>query len=226
MNKVKYLGKELLITERAANSMGSFSGKINSKGYAGLREGVKIKRFLQQCNPEKHTVVLDIGSNYGSYSYITLFNNNIEVHAFEPNTEVVQEFNTILTTNRIPNVSVHPMGLSNSIFNAELSFPTFNVGMGKLSSIKKHKNRIQNCRFTTLDSFNLQQVDVVKIDVEGHELEVLEGAKETFMRCKPKFLQIEINSGDVKNKVETIHNTYFPEYKVIRDGADDWIFFL
>ena len=37
----------------------------------------------------------------------------------------------------------------------------------------------------TLDSFGLQNVDYIKLDVEGFELFVLEGARETLLRCRP-----------------------------------------
>lgn len=37
----------------------------------------------------------------------------------------------------------------------------------------------------TLDSFDLQDVDFIKIDCEGYELKVLEGAQATLLRCRP-----------------------------------------
>jgi hypothetical protein len=37
----------------------------------------------------------------------------------------------------------------------------------------------------TLDSFNLERIDLLKIDVEGYELEVLQGGAETVTRCRP-----------------------------------------
>jgi len=221
MIKLKYIDdSELLIPERASRSMGSFTGTVNKKGYAGLREKPELRRFFSYANSDERCIVLDIGANYGSYSYITLLNNNIEVLAFEPNPEVVEDFRHILQTNEIPNVTVHDFGLSNATFRADLCFPTSNIGMGKIAKTKRSKNLISNCKFTTLDSLNLDQVDIVKIDVEGHELEVLEGARETFQRCKPKFLQIEVNSGDIQGKVQFISETYFSKYTVLQDGPD------
>jgi FkbM family methyltransferase len=56
--------------------------------------------------------------------------------------------------------------------------------------IKKAENIVQvPCR--TIDSFNFEDVDCIKIDVEGSELFVMEGAKETIKRCRPA-VQVEI----------------------------------
>jgi len=43
-----------------------------------------------------------------------------------------------------------------------------------------------------LDSYDLQHVDFIKIDVEGAEFELLQGARQTIQRCRP-VIQIEIN---------------------------------
>jgi len=45
------------------------------------------------------------------------------------------------------------------------------------------------CR--TIDSYNFEDVDVIKIDVEGSELMVMEGARDTITRCRPA-VQVEI----------------------------------
>jgi FkbM family methyltransferase len=56
--------------------------------------------------------------------------------------------------------------------------------------IKKSEHVVQvPCR--TIDSYNFEDVDVIKIDVEGSELYVIHGAKETIERCRPS-VQVEI----------------------------------
>lgn len=46
---------------------------------------------------------------------------------------------------------------------------------------------------TTLDSYNLPRIDLLKIDVEGYEIHVLKGAEETLLRCKPVVIFEEKN---------------------------------
>jgi FkbM family methyltransferase len=56
--------------------------------------------------------------------------------------------------------------------------------------IKKSEHVVQvPCR--TIDSYNFEDVDAIKIDVEGSELYVIHGAKETIERCRPS-VQVEI----------------------------------
>jgi FkbM family methyltransferase len=67
----------------------------------------------------------------------------------------------------------------------------------------------------TLDSFNFERVDLVKIDVEGMELDVLEGAEQTIRRCKPQ-MAIEIIKSD-KEKIEQLLASH--GYKIFPMGT-------
>jgi FkbM family methyltransferase len=223
--KCKYLGKELEIPESATKSLSSFTGKINKDGTVGLREKGKIEKFLQASLKVENATVLDIGANYASYSYITLFNPTAKVLAFEPIKELCETTKEILMLNNIERVKVFDFGLSNAEFEATL-FERLqnNIGSSAINrKVTSSKAKATNTGyFKTLDSLNLQAADIVKIDVEGHELEVLEGAKETFKKHKPSYLQIEVNSGNIKSKIEKIQTLYFTpdEYDMHQEGPD------
>ena len=55
---------------------------------------------------------------------------------------------------------------------------------------------IGNIEMKTVDSFQFEDVDLIKIDVEGFEMNVLRGAKDTIKNCK--FLMIELNNNSKK----------------------------
>ena len=55
----------------------------------------------------------------------------------------------------------------------------------------KKSQHIVNVPARTIDSYNFEEVDAIKIDVEGTELFVIEGAKDTIDRCRPS-VQVEI----------------------------------
>lgn len=138
-------------------------------------------------------VAIDIGANYGLYAYrmSKIFS---EVHAFEINDELT---NDLARYNR-GNISIHHVGLSSKPGEATLYIPLLDgfplTGWASLTpgnfpdatgSITK------TVKLETLDNFRLKRVSFIKIDVEGHELQVLEGATQTLIDNRPVVL-IEI----------------------------------
>lgn len=135
-------------------------------------------------------VALDIGANQGYYSYV-LSRWFGKVVAFEPNPAVV----TRLLRYGAPNVEVHNVALSSSAGELELFVPIVNgveqhgwasFNPGNLPGAAEL--RVMKVPVRPLDSFGLAGVSFVKIDVEGHEPAVLEGAVETFRGSRPVVL--------------------------------------
>ncbi len=67
------------------------------------------------------------------------------------------------------------------------------LGTGKNIGGMRHENMLvkgykNNFETRTLDSFNLEKVDILKIDVEGFECDVVEGAINTISKHKPKII--------------------------------------
>jgi hypothetical protein len=106
-----YLGKTLKIPYFAAATTGSFRGNIKN-GQAVVRETEKIKIFLELSRKIKDPVLLDIGACFGTYSFITLFNSELKVQAFEPFPKMVEYMKDIIRLNDIPNITVNEFGLS------------------------------------------------------------------------------------------------------------------
>ena len=84
------------------------------------------------------------------------------------------------------------------------------------------------CEMVTLDDFfsmkDLDLLDFIKIDTEGHELEVLEGAMNILNNLKPKFIQIEFNWHQLFKKV-TIYNfsTILKNYRLFQLLPEGWV---
>ncbi len=85
--------------------------------------------------------------------------------------------------NCIENVKPLPFAIGND--NGVISIPI---------PVYEEKNNLGSCSvgigdgitpIHTIDSFKLSGVTLMKVDVEGHELEVLQGAQETITRCRP-----------------------------------------
>jgi FkbM family methyltransferase len=137
--------------------------------------------------------VIDIGANRGVYAY-ALARPGAKVELFEPNSACAQILASWAA--RKPNVSLHAVALSDHEGSAELQIPVDVTGVehDASASIEKSgsgKFREQVVPLATLDSFKFRQVALIKIDVEGHEFRVIEGAQKTIASDTPALL-IEI----------------------------------
>jgi hypothetical protein len=84
---------------------------------------------------------------------------------------------------KVDNCTTHPVGLGDE--EKEVSIKTTNKSFGTHVDPDKKTGKF---RIKTLDSFNLQNVDFIKIDAEGYEPLVAKGALDTIKRCTPIIL--------------------------------------
>lgn len=161
---------------------------------AMVRGGFELD--LQQISNEilkfhKDGLVLDIGANLGSYTIpIAAHNPNLQIHSFEPQRIVYYQLCTNIILNRLDNVFAHHCGVSDSAWTKQLTVPNyaqeFNIGAFSVDEeVRGPQYEVVTTGATeditaiTLDSLNLKDVRLIKIDVEGHEHSVLQGAMET-----------------------------------------------
>ncbi len=80
-----------------------------------------------------------------------------------------------------PNITLYPYGLSNTNTQGNLE-----VAVAQhLGSTRVIPSQDGNITLKTLDEHEFTDVDVLKVDVEGLEIDVLQGAEKTIARCKP-----------------------------------------
>ena len=113
---------------------------------------------------------IDIGSNVGMWTR-ELAQKFEQVYCFEPNPNFIECFNKNITES---NVKLFELGLSNKEHTASQEFNSTVI-----------TNTPGNVQCRTLDSFNLNNIDFIKIDVDGFEVEVLKGAENTIKRNNP-----------------------------------------
>jgi FkbM family methyltransferase len=161
--------------------------------YSKLRADLEDEMALlpKLFNPSDR--VIDIGANRGVYAY-TLARLGARVELFEPNPVCAQVLASWAVQK--PNVSLQAVALSDHEGSAELQIPVDSNGLEHDASASIEKSgsgefREQVVPLATLDSFQFRQVALIKIDVEGHEFRVIEGAQKTIASNKPALL-IEI----------------------------------
>ena len=190
-------------------------------------EGYLLKRRLQRSikrNDEQEinlvkkfiksgTDSIDVGVYRGVYSY-EMSKYSEKVHSFEPNPIIFKYINKNLKK-FIKNIHLYNFALSNQNKTINLKIPIRNSNsnkeifeeyyeMGK-ATIHNENNfeNYENFEIQTkkIDELNFDnKISFIKIDVEGHELEVIEGAKNTIKRDKPVLL-VEIEKQYTKKEV-------------------------
>ena len=153
-------------------------------------------QFAQTLLPHSRRAV-DIGSNNAcnAVNYAEVFDT---VECFEP-THLAQElWRRTVSGCGTDNVTLYPVALGETVHTADIILHERNGGHNHLAHYDKNprakasQRKLQQAvSVTTLDSFKFDEVDFIKIDVEGYELYVLQGAEDTISRNRP-LLQLEI----------------------------------
>jgi FkbM family methyltransferase len=134
--------------------------------------------------------VADIGANAGIYTYA--FGRTARVDAFEPLPEPARILRALAAT--LPSTRVHQVALSGASRTATLYVPRIDgqpaYEQARFAPWDGPQDTV-HCEVRTLDGYALEQIGLIKIDVEGHELDVLAGGADTIGREHPVLL-IEI----------------------------------
>jgi FkbM family methyltransferase len=155
-------------------------------------------------------VCLDIGSNIGQWTR-PLAKRFDSVVCFEPNPNFRECFNKNITED---NVLLWPYGLSDKEHTASQDFN---------STILQNEDGDISCR--TLDSFGLTNVDFVKIDVDGFEVPLLQGAEKTLTENNP-VINIEMKQGkrpDIVSRSKQILENYGYKFHSRTKSDEVWL---
>ena len=179
--------------------------------YFGINKEISFCLSLLKTNPK---IFIDIGANKGSYTKSLLKRfPTIECHLFEPSEINFQELK-----NKFPgkNIFINKKALSKT--SEERYLYSDKPGSG-LSSLTKRDLNEQNISFDIEEKVDVirfdeywtdltKKIDFVKIDVEGHELDVLKGFGDLIYKIR--VIQFEFGGTDVDTR------TFFKDF---------WIFF-
>jgi FkbM family methyltransferase len=146
--------------------------------WAGLLDHEPIVRDFLQSHFHPGKVFIDVGANVGAYS-LRAAGRGMLVVAFEPNPENARVLRRNAEINNLP-VDLQEFALGSSTGDIKMSLT------GPTSRITDEDGVLVAMR--TLDSFKLDKADLLKVDVEGHELDVIEGAVDTLRRLHPRIM--------------------------------------
>jgi len=166
----------------------------------------------------KNAIIFDVGANVGKYTdqLRKQFPNSI-IYAFEPSSysfTILQE-----NTKNDPKIKSYQKGLS-SLSSTKNLYDYGNMsGTSSQATLypeifeefKQHKfsnevyTKKETIEMTSIDDFclssNIDCINFIKIDTEGHEIEVLKGSQKMIQNKKIKIIQFEFNEMNVISRV-------------------------
>ncbi|HEV2120281.1 MAG TPA: FkbM family methyltransferase [Candidatus Bathyarchaeia archaeon] len=182
----------------------------------------QVRRELSRIRGD---LFVDIGANVGIYT-VRLASHFRSVYAFEPNPNVLPELRWRIRRSRRNNIVVFPMALANANGKAEFyldaqrtfSMPTdillrlfrFEPGRDQNAGLTKthHGRKKITVPTAAYDSQVPESADLVKIDVEGAEFLVLEGAKKALESGRIRRLMIELHDLERQGELEDLLTGY------------------
>lgn len=181
----------------AVSSFDYVGTAINISGVYEKEELDLFFEWLQQHSPLlKTTAALDIGANVGNHSlYFSDFFSS--VHSFEPNLRTYKILK--LNAELAENITCHNMGLSDITTEAKLNLCEDNLGASSVRYANGAGVSV-SVKLVQLDEFAevKERISLMKIDVEGLEFEVINGAKNTIKDNQP-FILFEQTDVEIVN---------------------------
>ena len=190
-----------------------------------------IKTLGKYFDIQKNIIIFDVGANLGNYTErLNTTYPNATIYAFEPNPATFDSLSE--RYNKTEKVSCQPLGFGSK---AETSVIYADANETTTEHASLYKDALQTNSHATISSFEItietidnfcqqnaiSQIDFLKIDTEGHELAVLQGAKKMIAEQKIPIIQFEFNEMNVLSRV-FLKDFYeiLPNYQFYRLDSD------
>jgi FkbM family methyltransferase len=194
---IKYLNKKVFYSKDY-----SLIDRIIKDGYYEKDLSFALKNELDRFESPSF---LDIGANIGLISVFLISKvKNLKIYAFEPGTHQYDLFKTTIENNKLDD----KINLFNTALGKENGKAKFSIhdnkdasGDGFFDTLRAGVTKTVEVNVMKFDDWwnknNRPKIDIVKIDTEGAELWILQGAKEFLSECKP-IIFMEINEENLK----------------------------
>jgi FkbM family methyltransferase len=197
------------------------SGEINSLKY--------INKCLSHVN---ELTIFDVGANVGTYSILIneVFGDNAKIYSFEPSKKTFESLERNI--NNKPSITLHNFGFGNEDTKITLFGNSDEPGLAsvynrRLEHFHKNMNISEEIEIQKLDTFcskhEIERIHFLKLDVEGHELKVLEGSARMLNLNKIDFIQFEFGGCNIDSRTFFQDFYYllkdnFKIYRIVKNG--------
>ena len=206
--------------QRALGLMGIGAGSlVESSGEAAV-----IRRLrLEYRASDGPLCVFDVGANEGAFLALVrseLAGLPARIHAFEPGAETFRALSARAAG--VPDIVLSQVALgsveeSRPLYSDRAASPLASLYQRDLDRYAIAMDRVETVSVTTVDRYcetrGVERIDLLKLDVEGHELEVLRGAKRMLRERRVRMVTFEFGGCHVDSR------TFFKDFHELLTGA-------
>lgn len=176
---------------------------------------MSLVRYVNECH-EPQLCVFDVGANIGQFASLISEHcdlSRIRMHSFEPSVQAIEQFRNTHGDN--PRIRLNTCALGSANATATLYSDRPASGLSSLTCrdldhIGKTMSLTQSVQVRTLDDYcaenSIDHIHLLKIDVEGHEHEVLKGAARMFGEDRIDAVTFEFGGCNIDTR------TYFRDF--------------
>lgn len=206
--------KLYIISLKGMNIGGGFDSSTSGETWV-------MKYLVKKLPREKQAIIFDVGANQGNYTkqLLSLWGNRANIYCFEPSKKTFE-----ILYNRLEqykNIELYNFGFGEREESVSLYFESegsilASVYKRQLDHLGFSMNYEEKVRLRTIDNFcrdaGIEHIDFLKLDVEGHELKVLTGAKNLISSNSIDFIQFEFGGCNLDSR------TYFNDFFYLLNG--------
>ena len=196
-----------LVFPRSLPIIEEYSQRLQGKGDGAVSVEIEIHALSHFVDTNSKLVIIDIGANIGNYTSSLLDKfPYAQIYSIEPASEAFKKLQENIGFERRVNL----LNLAIGKFDGVCKLYS-DSGASGLASLTKRDLSFLDISFELIEEISIAKLDtltqelgikadVVKIDVEGHELDVLEGGKKTFNNVT--VLQFEFGGANLSSRTQ------------------------
>jgi FkbM family methyltransferase len=187
-----------------------------------------LKRIRKELDPvDTKITVFDVGAHQGDYSgsVLTLFSDHhIDLHLFEPASKSFEFLQRKFSGSELV---INHFGLGESHGKTILNIP---VAETNCASIHHHTEgeQTEEIEIHSLDEYckknNIPYIDLLKLDVEGHEYACLQGGRDMLKNQRIRFIQFEFGECNIDSKIffrdifNYLDEMHYEVFRIVKNG--------
>ena len=175
-------------------------GYLNYRNFRESGEELFVKKYLARIKPK---LCIDVGANIGNYTELLVRETNSQVLSFEPASSTCKQLKERFRNETSVIIRNQAIGEFNGVVT--LAIKGNSAYNSRTLDPSSNSERVEMITLDSLLLSEISQIDFIKFDTEGFELECLMGAGRIIKEMHPALIQIEYGMPSLRRGIEISH---------------------